>query len=259
MIDLHDRTALVMGVANEQSIAWGIAQRLAAAGAKLAFTYLPDPHGRAQRRVGKLAETVASQLLLPCDVRRDEDIASVFTELAKSWGKLDCLIHSIAWARADELSGELSATSREGFAAAADISAYSLIATARQAKPLMVGQPGSIVTLTYLGSQRAMPGYNVMGVAKAALEAAVRYLAAELGPDGIRVNAVSPGPIETLSASAIDRFPAMLRAAAESSPLRRAVTAREVGDIVAFLCSDLARAITGQVVYADAGYSIIGA
>jgi enoyl-[acyl-carrier protein] reductase I len=240
MVDLQRRRALVMGVANEQSIAWGIAQSLAAAGAELAFSYLPDATGRAEARVKRVVRALGSPLVLPCDVGEEGAIADLFRVLDDRWGELDVLVHSLAWAARGELGGEFSATSRQGFAATNEISAYSFIAAARHARPLMVGRQGSMVTVTYIGSQRAVPGYNVMGVAKAALEAATRYLAAELGPHGIRVNAVSSGPIETLSSSAVPGLDRMLTAAAELSPLRRNVSQREVGDAVAFLCSDLA-------------------
>jgi enoyl-[acyl-carrier protein] reductase I len=256
MVDLQRRRALVMGVANEQSIAWGIAQSLAAAGAELAFSYLPDATGRAEARVKRVVRALGSPLVLPCDVGEEGAIADLFRVLDDRWGELDVLVHSLAWAARGELGGEFSATSRQGFAATNEISAYSFIAAARHARPLMVGRQGSMVTVTYIGSQRAVPGYNVMGVAKAALEAATRYLAAELGPHGIRVNAVSSGPIETLSSSAVPGLDRMLTAAAELSPLRRNVSQREVGDAVAFLCSDLAAGVTGQVLYVDAGLSI---
>ena len=258
MLDLSGRKALVMGVANESSIAWGIAQSLAEAGAELALSFLPDPRGRAERRVRRLAQPLGCELCLPCDVRQDGDVDGLVEALRREWDGLDILVHSIAGARMADLAGEFTAVSREGFALAHDVSCYSLLAAARGARSLMEGRPGSIVTMSYLGSQRAIPNYNVMGVAKAALESAVRYLAVELGAAGIRVNAVSPGPIETLSSSVIAGFPEMLKKASEWAPLRRNVTAREVGDAVAFLGSDLARGITGQVLYVDAGFSITG-
>ncbi|MFB3881406.1 MAG: enoyl-ACP reductase [Armatimonadota bacterium] len=256
MLDLTGRKALVMGVANDSSLAWGIAQSLAAAGAELALSYLPDPRGRNEGRVRRLAEPLGCRLYLPCDALKDEDIDGMFATLHENWGALDVLVHSIAAARTADLGGEFTAVSRGGFSFAHEVSCYSLIAAARGARRLMDGRPGSIVTLTYLGSQRAVPNYNVMGVAKAALESTVRYLALELGAAGIRVNAVSPGPIETLSSSVIAGFPEMMRKAADQAPLRRNVTPREVGDAVAFLCSDLSRGITGQVLYVDAGFSI---
>ncbi len=256
IVDLQGRRALIMGVANEQSIAWGIAQSLAAAGAELAFSYLPDATGRAERRVKRVVESLGPSVVLPCDVANEAAIEDLFGALHEHWRGLDILVHSLAWARREDLGGEFSATSSEGFAAANKVSAYSFIAAAHHAKALMAGRSGSMVTVTYIGSQRAVPGYNVMGVAKAGLEAATRYLAAQLGPHGIRVNAVSSGPIETLSSSAIPGLDRMLAAAAELSPLRRNVSQQEVGDAVAFLCSDLAAGVTGQVLYVDAGLSI---
>jgi enoyl-[acyl-carrier protein] reductase I len=256
MIDLTGRRALVMGVANEFSLAWGIAESLAAAGAELAFSYLPDERGRSERRVRRLAERVRSELVLPCDVRKDEDLTALFSGLTEQWGAMEILVHSIAWARTEDLSSAFSATSREGFALANEVSTYSFVGAAHRASRLMAGRPGSIVTLTYLGSRRAVPHYNVMGVAKAGLESAVRYLAAEMGPSGIRVNAVSPGPIETLSSSAIAGLDRMLQAVSAQAPLRRNVTAQEVGDAVAFLCSDAARGITGQILDVDAGFHL---
>jgi enoyl-[acyl-carrier protein] reductase I len=244
-----------MGVANDSSIAWGVAQSLAEAGAQLALSFLPDSRGRSEGRVRRLAEPLGCELYLPCDVLQDGDVDRLFEALREQWGALDILVHAIAAARSADLAGEFTALSREGFALAQEVSCYSLIAAARGARSLMAGRQGSIVTVSYLGSQRTIPNYNVMGVAKAALESAVRYLALELGAAGMRVNAVSPGPIETLSSSVIAGFPEMLKQAAERAPLRRNVTAREVGDVVAFLCSDLARGITGQLLYVDAGFS----
>jgi enoyl-[acyl-carrier protein] reductase I len=256
MIDLQQRRAMVMGVANDRSIAWGIAESLSRAGAEIALSYLPDERGRAQRRAEKLAESIGSKLVIGCDVTEDEQVESMFGQIRKQWESLDILVHSIAWAHVEDLRGGISKTPRDHFAAANDASVYSFIAVCRHASRLMEGRSGSMVTVTYLGSQRAMPSYNIMGVAKAGLESAVRYLAAELGPAGIRVNAVSPGPVETLASAAFPDFDRMLRASAERTPLRRNVTTDEVGDVVAFLCSDLARGITGQVVYVDAGYNI---
>lgn len=257
MLNLEGRRALVMGVANEYSIAWGISQSLAAAGADLALTYLPDVRGRAERRVRKLADQLSCEVVLPCDVRKDEDIAALFDELRSHWDGLEILVHSLAWARVEDLTGDFSAVSREGFLAAHEVSVYSLVALSQAARPVMANRPSSILTVSYLGSQRAVPHYNVMGAAKAALESSMRYLAAELGPLGIRVNAISPGPIETLSASAITGFERILSATAEQAPLRRNVTTRQVGDAAAFLCSDLAAGITGQVIYVDGGFHIV--
>lgn len=256
MIDLQGRRALVMGVANDRSIAWGISESLAKAGAKIALSYLPDERGRAQRRVEKLAASIGSQLVLGCDLREDAQIEAMFDRLREAWKALDILVHSVAWAHLADLQAGLTKAPRDHFRAANDVSLYSFIAAARHASRLMVDGRGSITTLTYLGSQRAIPNYHVMGIAKAGLESAVRYLAAELGPAGIRVNAVSPGPIETLAAAAIPDFDEMLKASAARSPLRRVVTADEVGDVVAFLSSDLARGVTGETLYVDAGYHI---
>ncbi len=256
MIDLRGRRALVMGVANDRSIGWGIAESLARGGAEIALAYLPDERGRARRRVERLAESIGSKLVLGCDIRDDAQIEHMFGRTREEWQSLDILVHSIAWAHVEDLHQGLIRTPREHFWAANEASLYSFIAVCAHASRLMEGRPGSMVTVTYLGSQRAIPNYSVMGVAKAGLESAVRYLAAELGPAGVRVNAVSPGPIETLASAAIPDFTEMLESSAERAPLRRNVTAREVGDVVAFLCSDLARGVTGQIVYVDAGYHI---
>jgi enoyl-[acyl-carrier protein] reductase I len=256
MVDLTGRRALVMGVANDSSIAWGITESLAEAGAEIALSHLPDERGRAQRRVQRLADSVGADVVLGCDVREDDQIEGLFDRLREEWQSLDILVHSIAWARLEDMQRGFSQTPRENFAAANDVSVYSFIAACRHAGRLMEGRAGAVVTVSYLGSQRAIPNYNVMGVAKSGLESAVRYLAAELGPAGTRVNAVSPGPIETLSSSAIPQFDDMLSASAARAPLRRTVTAREVGDVVTFLCSDLARGITGQTIYVDAGFHI---
>lgn len=256
MIHLQGRRALVVGVANNRSIAWGISQSLSKAGAEVALSYLPDERGRAQRRVERLAASIGSELVVGCDLREDEHIEAMFGRIREAWQGLDILVHSVAWAHVEDLRGGISKTPRDHFAAANDASVYSFIAVCRHASRLMEGRSGSMVTVTYLGSQRAIPSYNIMGVAKAGLESAVRYVAAELGSAGIRVNAVSPGPVETLASAAFPDFDRMLRASAERTPLRRNVTTDEVGDVVAFLCSDLARGITGQVVYVDAGYNI---
>ena len=257
MIDLQGRRALVMGVANDRSIAWGIAESLSRAGAEIAISYLPDERGRSRRRVERLAESIGSKLVVGCDVREDEQIEAMFGRIREEWQALDILVHSLAWAHIDALRRGLSEIPRDHFCAANEASVYSFIAACRSASGLMAGRPGSITTLTYLGSQRAIPNYNVMGLAKAGLESAVRYLAAELGPAGIRVNAVSPGPIETLAAAAIPDFDEMLSTSAARSPLRRTVTAGEVGDVVAFLSSDLARGVTGGILHVDAGYHIV--
>jgi enoyl-[acyl-carrier protein] reductase I len=255
---LAGKRALVMGVANDRSIAWGIAQSLAAHGAELALSFLPDELGRAERRVRKLADSVGGALVLPCDVKKDEDIERLFASLGERWGSLDVLVHCLAWARLEDLTRNFSAVTREGFALAHEVSVYSLIAAARAARPWLKSG-GSLLTLTYLGATHVVPGYNVMGVAKAALESTVRYLAAELGPEGIRVNAISAGPVETLAASAIPGFSGLLTTAATISPLRRNVTTREIGEAAAFLCSPAASGITGQVLFVDAGFHVVSA
>jgi enoyl-[acyl-carrier protein] reductase I len=257
MLDLRGRRALIAGVANQFSIAWGIAQRLSAAGAELALSYLPDSRGRAERRVRQLAGEVSCQVVLPCDVRQDGDVASLMGEVRRQWGALDILVHALAWARVEDLTGDFSAVSREGFLATHEVSVFSLVTLAREARSLMEGRPGSILAVSYLGSVRAVPHYNVMGVAKAALESSVRYLAAEFGPAGIRVNAVSPGPVETLSASVISGFERLLSLVAQQAPLRQNVTIEQIGDAAAFLCSDMASGITGQVLYVDGGFSTV--
>lgn len=249
------RRGVIFGVANERSIAWAIAERLHREGAELAFTYANEA---LEKRVRPLAEGLGARLVLPCDVTRDEEIERVFAALKESWGSLDILVHSIAYATKEDLSQPYLQTSREGFRVALDVSAYSLVALARAAAPLMEGRGGAILTMTYMGSEKVVPNYNVMGVAKAALEASVRYLAYDLGGRGIRVNAISAGPIRTLAASGIAGFRDMLHYAAERAPLKRNVTAEEVAQTALYLLSDLASAVTGEVVHVDAGYNIMG-
>ncbi len=250
---LEGKRGIIFGVANDKSIAWGIARALRDAGAELAFTYLNEA---LEKRVRPLAESLGSSLVLPCDVQKDSDIEAVFGELEKAWGKLDFVVHSVAFAHRDDLKRPFSQTSREGFSLAMDISAYSLLPISRYAAPLMK-EGGSIVTMTYLGAQKAVPNYNVMGVAKAALEASVRYLAAELGPEGIRVNAVSAGPIKTLAASGIGQFKEKLKLMDNFAPLRRTVTQEEVGKSALYLVSDLSSGVTGEVHFVDAGFNVI--
>ncbi|MEM7553171.1 MAG: enoyl-ACP reductase FabI [Cyanobacteria bacterium P01_A01_bin.84] len=257
MLDLTGKNALVTGIANNRSIAWGIAQQLHKAGANLGITYLPDEKGKMEKKVGELVEPLNPSLFLPCNVQNSEQVKSTFDTIADKWDKLDILIHCLAFAHKDDLTGEFSSTSREGFKTALEISTYSLIQLASAAKPLMT-EGGSIVTLTYLGGVRAIPNYNVMGVAKAALDSTVRYLASELGSEQIRVNAISAGPIRTLASSAVGGILDMIHHVEEIAPLRRTVTQLEVGNTAAFLCSDLASGITGQVLYVDAGYEIMG-
>ncbi len=245
------KKGIIFGVANDKSIAWGIAQQLREAGAELAFTYLNEA---LEKRVRPLAESLDAEIILPCDVQNEEEMVAVFSELEKQWGKIDFVVHAIAFANREDLKHPFSQTSREGFRIALDISAYSLVSMTRCALPVL--KPGgSIVTLTYLGSVRAVPQYNVMGVAKAALESSVRYLAAELGESGIRVNAVSAGPIKTLAASGIASFKEKLRVAEERAPLKRLVTQDDVGKATLYLLSDLASGVTGEIHYVDGGFN----
>lgn len=257
MLDLTGKNALVTGIANNRSIAWGIAQQLHAAGANLGVTYLPDEKGKMEGKVKDLVDPLNPSLFLPCNVQDETQVSEVFNTIEKEWGKLDILIHCLAFANRDDLSGDFSNTSKEGYQLALDVSAYSLITLARGAKPLMT-EGGSIVTLSYLGGVRVVPNYNVMGIAKAALEMNVRYLAAELGPNNIRVNGISAGPIRTLASSAVGGILDMIHHVEEIAPLRRTVTQTEVGNTAAFLCSDLSSGLTGQILYVDSGYCIMG-
>ena len=256
MADLTGRVGLIVGVANHRSLAWAIAQATANAGAKLILTY----QGRFEGHVTDLAATLDPRpLVLPCDVQSDDEIAAVYAKIQQEHGGLDFLVHGAAFASRDEITGGFLKTSREGFKQALDISAYSLIALARGAQPLMAARGGgSVLTLTFLGSDRVFPNYNVMGVAKAALESSVRYLAADLGPENIRVNAISAGPVKTLAAAGIGGFSSILGVVREKAPLRRAIETSEVGDTAAFLLSNAGRGITGEVIMVDAGYHIIG-
>jgi enoyl-[acyl-carrier protein] reductase I len=251
---LKDKFGVVFGVANKRSIAWGIANGASAAGARLALNYQGE---RLEENVRELAAELKDPLVFPCDVTRDEEIDHAFELIGKEFGRIDFVVHAIAYALREELEGEFLNTSREGYRIAQDVSAYSLTALARRATPMMTGG-GSIVTLTYLGGERVVPGYNVMGVAKAALECSVRYLAADLGPRGIRVNAVSAGPISTLAARGVSGFTRILQYHRENAPLRKNTEIAEVADTAIFLCSHLSRGITGEVIYVDGGYSIIG-
>jgi enoyl-[acyl-carrier protein] reductase I len=248
------KRGLVMGVANDRSIAWGIARACAAQGAEIAFTY----QGEAlEKRVRPLAESVGSRLVLPCDVTDEASVDAVFEKLAADWGALDFLVHAIAWSDKDQLKGHYVDTTRENFLRTLDISCYSFTALCRRAAALMP-RGGSLLTLTYLGAERVMPHYNVMGVAKAALEASVRYLAADLGGRGIRVNAISAGPIKTLAASGIGDFRYILKWNQYNSPLKRNVTIEEVGGAGLYLLSDLAAGVTGEVHHVDCGYHVVG-
>jgi enoyl-[acyl-carrier protein] reductase I len=257
MLDLTGKNALVTGIANNRSIAWGIAQQLHKAGANLGVTYLPDDKGRFEKKVAELVEPLQPSLFLPCNVQDDAQVQATFDAIQDKWGKLDIVIHSLAFASKDSLGGEFSGVSRQDFSQSLEISTYSLIQLGHAAKPLMT-EGGSIVTMSYLGGVRVVPNYNTMGVAKAALETTVRYLAAELGPQNIRVNAISAGPIRTLASSAIGGFHDMMNHVEQVAPLRRNVTQTEVGNAAAFLCSDLSSGITGQILYVDAGYEIMG-
>ena len=254
MISLQGRTAVVFGVANKRSIAWAIAQKLHAAGAKIAIGYQNE---RLREEAESLLGDIPGSEAFQCDVSKDEDIDSAFAGLKERHGKLHTLVHSVAFAPAEAMSNEFLLTTREGFRIAHDISVYSLVALSRAAAPLMT-DGGSITTLTYYGSQKVVPRYNVMGVAKAALEASVRYLAADLGKHNIRVNAVSAGPIKTLAARGIGGLGEMLNAHKERAPLGRNTHQSEVGDAALFLASDMGAGITGEVLYVDAGYNIMG-
>jgi enoyl-[acyl-carrier protein] reductase I len=251
---MQGRTAIVFGVANKRSIAWTIAQHLQQAGARLVITY---QNQRLEEDAKELIAALPGAEAFMCDVSFDEQIGNLFAQLKSRYGKLHTLVHSIAFAPADELKGEFLATTREGFRIAHDVSVYSLIALARAAAPLME-DGGSILTLTYYGSTKVVPHYNVMGVAKAALEASVRYLAHDLGPRRIRVNAISAGPVKTLAARGISGFGDMLKAHAERAPLKRNVDVNEVAETAVFLASDAGAGITGEVIYVDCGYNIMG-
>jgi enoyl-[acyl-carrier protein] reductase I len=257
MPPLDGKQGVILGIANKNSIAWGIAEAMHAAGARLAFNFLNE---RMEPKVKKLTETIPGALTLPCDVAHDDQIDAFFAQVADAFaGRLDFLVHSIAFAHREDLEGRFVDTSRAGFATALEISAYSLVAVARRAEPLLESAGGgSILTLSYYGAEKAVPGYNVMGVAKAALEASVRYLAADLGPKAIRVNAISAGPVNTLSARGIKGFTTMLHAASDRAPLRRNVTLEELGATAVFLASPAAAAISGETLHVDAGYHAMG-
>ena len=248
------KRGVIFGVANDKSIAWGISRKLHEEGATLAFTYLNEVF---EKRVRPLAESVDADLILRCDVTKDAEIEEVFTEIEQKWGTVDFVVHSVAYAGREELKQHFYQTSREGFRVALDISAYSLIGVSRPAIPLMKNG-GSILTLTYLGSQRAVPNYNIMGVAKAALESTVRYLAAELGEKSIRVNAISSGPIRTLAASGISNFSEIFGIMESRSPMHRSVTQEEIGKAALYMLSDLASGVTGEIHFVDTGYNIVG-
>lgn len=253
---LAGKRALIVGVATDRSIAWGIAEAMHAQGAALAFSYAND---KFKERVEPLAASIGSKLLMPIDVQLDDQIDAAFALLAREWGHLDILVHAVAFAPREALAGGFAAnTSREAFRIAHDVSSYSFTALARGAAPLMAGRAGAMLTLSYLGAVRSIPSYNVMGLAKASLEANVRFLAADLGPQNIRVNGISAGPIKTLAAAGIGGFRRMLAHVAQIAPLRRNVTTEDVGNAAVFLCSDMAAAITGEILYVNNGFSTVG-
>lgn len=253
---LAGKRALIVGLLSNRSIAYGIAEAMRREGAEIALSYQND---KLKERVEKLAAELGASIVLPCDVSSDEQIDSLFSGLASHWDGLDCIVHSVAFAPKEALQGSyLDAVTRENFRIAHDISAYSFAALAKAGHSLMQNRNGALLTLSYLGAERAIPNYNVMGVAKASLEANVRYMATSLGAEGIRVNAISAGPIETLAAKGIANFREMLNKGEQAAPLRRNVTIEEVGNAAAFLCSDLASGITGEIMYVDAGYNIVG-
>lgn len=250
-----DKRVVVFGVANERSIAWAITEAMHKHGARLALTFVGDA---LEKRVRPLAESINADMVLPCDVGDDAQIESVFAAVKEKWGGVDVLVHAVAFANRADLEGRFVDTSRDGFKLALDISAYSLVAMSRAAAPLMQPNGGSIITLSYYGSEKVVAGYNVMGVAKAALEASVRYLAADLGPEGIRVNAISAGPIKTLAAAGIKGFKNILHIVEEKAPLRKNVSQEDVANAALFLCSDMGAAVTGEVMHVDCGYNILG-
>jgi enoyl-[acyl-carrier protein] reductase I len=253
---LAGKRALIVGVATDRSIAWGIAQAMHREGAELAFSY---PNDRMKERVEPLAHSLGSKLTLPLDVTVDGQIDASFDFLKREWGELDIVIHAVAFAPSEAIKGSfVGNTSREAFRIAHDVSSYSFTALARGAQPLMAKRKGALLTLSYLGAVRSIPSYNVMGLAKASLEANVRFMAADLGPQGIRVNGISAGPIKTLAAAGIAGFRKMLSRVAEVAPIRRNVTPEDVGNAAAFLCSDLAAGITGEILYVDGGFSTVG-
>jgi enoyl-[acyl-carrier protein] reductase I len=253
---MQGKRVLIVGLASNRSIAWGIAKAMHREGAELAFTFQND---KLQSRVEEMAAECGSSITVECDVANDDHIDNVFKVLGQHWDGLDGIVHSVAFAPRDALEGDfVNATTRENFRIAHDISSYSFTALAKAGRSMMEGRNGSLLTLTYLGAERAIPNYNVMGVAKASLEANVRYMAVALGAEGTRVNAISAGPIRTLAASGINNFKTMLSKAADTAPLKRNVTIEEVGNVAAFLCSDLASGVTGEVTYVDCGYNIAG-
>jgi enoyl-[acyl-carrier protein] reductase I len=251
---LDGKSALIFGVANDHSIAWGIARALHEQGATVGFSSVES---LIDKRVRPLAESIGSTFVEPCDVQSDDQIRAVFAKWGAAHGRLDILVHALAFARREDLEGAFVDTSRDGFALALDVSAYSLVAVVREARPFL-DAGSSVITLSYYGAEKVVVNYNVMGVAKAALEASVRYLAADLGPDGIRVNAISAGPVRTLAAAGIAGFKKMYGSFAEVAPLRRNISPEDVGRSAVYLASDLSSAVTGEVIYVDAGFNVLG-
>ena len=252
---LEGKTGVVFGVANKRSLAWAIARRAAEEGARIALTYQGE---RLEENARELAASLKDPVVLPCDVTKDEDIAAVFASIKREFGALDFVVHGVAYALREELEGEYLNTSREGYRIAQDVSVYSLTAIAREATPLMEGRSGSVLTLTYLGGERVIPGYNVMGVAKAALDMSARYLAENLGQRGIRVNVLSAGPVKTLASAGIGGFSKILEHMRNRAPLRRNIDQSEVADAAMFLLSDMSRGVTGEILHVDCGYNIMG-
>lgn len=261
MAQFEGKKGLVFGIANDHSIAWAITQKLLAEGAEMGFTHIPDKdpaRPRMERRLRRLVEPAGAKLIMPCDVQHDEDLDKVFAAANAEFGEIDFVLHSIAFAPIDELKGPTINVSRAGFKTSMDISVYSLMAIARRAKEIL-NPGGSLLTLTYFGGERVVPGYNIMGVCKAALESTMTYLAHDLGPSDMRINAISAGPLKTLSASAVGDFSQMMKLYQRFSPLRRNITPEEVANVGAFLLSDQSSGITGENIHVDAGYHIMGA
>ncbi len=252
---LQGKKALIFGIANDKSIAWAIAKAFHEQGAELAVTYAGEA---LEKRVVPLAESLNAAAILPCNVTSDDDIRAVFSELSKVWDGVDIIVHSVAFANKEELKGTIIGTTREGFATAMDISVYSFLGIMKEALPMMQGRAATALTLSYYGAMKVFPNYNVMGVAKAALEASVRYLSEAVGPEGIRVNAISAGPIKTLAASGVNGFSQILHSVEERAPLRRTITQDDVARSAVYLCSDLSSGVTGEIHYVDGGYNVTG-
>jgi enoyl-[acyl-carrier protein] reductase I len=252
---LRGKKVVIFGVANDKSIAWAIARQFREQGAELAITYAGEAF---EKRVRPLAESLDAAAILPCNVTSDDEIAAVFSELGKIWDGVDVIIHAVAFANKEELKGTILNTTREGFAMAMDISVYSFLAVMKAAQPMMAGRNGSALTLSYYGAMKVFPSYNVMGIAKAALEASVRYLSEAFGPEGIRINAISAGPIRTLAAAGVNGFHTILNHVESKAPLRRTITQEDVANSALYICSDMANGVSGEIHYVDGGYNIIG-